>query len=71
MNWENYQEYELNGVKATLILNTKCHKWQIWFNWRGTREEAKQPHLEFSQAKGQSIIDFLKRLRKVQNADSK
>lgn len=63
MKSENYQEYQLNGVRVTLILNTKRHVWQIWYNSNMTIEEAKYPHLEFTKAKGEAIIKFLEVLQ--------
>jgi hypothetical protein len=64
MNLENYQEFRLNEVKATLILNTKRHVWQIWFNWDGKR--GVEPDLEFTKAKGACVVKFLQKLKEFE-----
>lgn len=58
---QNWIDYTLNGVNFTLLLNTKRHVWQVYF---GTLSES--PSMEFTKAKGEAIIEFLKELALVQ-----
>ena len=55
----NWKSYTLNGVHFTLVLDTKRHVWQVYFG--GSR---KKPSKEFTNAKGESIIEFLEILEK-------
>ena len=55
MNWK---DYNLNGVKFTLVLNTKRHVWQVFFD---SLLNGK-PDLEFTQAKGEAVVKFLEEL---------
>ena len=61
----NWKDYTLNGVKFTLVLNTKKHKWQVYFGDIGTR--FNQPDMEFTQAKGDTVVEFLQELTRVEN----
>ena len=54
---QNWKDYTLNGIKFTLVLNTKRHVWQVYF---GLINEG--PSMEFTKAKGAAIIEFLKEL---------
>ena len=58
----NWKDYTLNGIKFTLVLNTKRHVWQVYF---GPLNEG--PNIEFTNAKGEAIIKFLQELTRVEN----
>jgi len=58
---QNWKDYILNGINFTMLLNTKRHVWQVYF---GTMSEG--PTIEFTKAKGEAIIEFLKELTLVQ-----
>ena len=53
----NWKDYTLNGVSFTIVLNTKKHKWQVYF---GAPKE--KPDKEFTQAKGDAVVKFLELL---------
>ena len=57
----NWKDYTLNGIKFTLVLNTKRHVWQVFF---GTLNES--PTIEFTQAKGDAVVEFLEELTRVE-----
>jgi len=58
----NWKEYTLNGITITLHLDTKRHVWKIWF---GSIYD-KEPDLEFTKAKGYTVIRFLEKLKEIQ-----
>ena len=55
----NWKSYTLNGIHFTLVLDTKRHVWQVYF---GVSRET--PDKEFTNAKGEAIIEFLELLEK-------
>ena len=55
----NWKSYTLNGVQFALVLDTKKHVWQVYF---GVSKE--NPDLEFTNAKGQAVVEFLEILEK-------
>ena len=57
----NWKDYTLNGVSFTIVLNTKKHRWQVFF---GTPKE--KPDMEFTNAKGQAIVEFLQELTRIE-----
>ena len=58
MNWK---DYTLNGISFTLVLDTKRHVWQVYF---GTLSES--PNIEFTQAKGDTVVEFLEELMRIE-----
>jgi len=56
----NWKEYNLNGVKMTLYLNTKRHVWEVYL---GDNIYNREPRMTITKAKGQAVIDFLELLK--------
>ena len=56
-----WKDYTLNGVKLSIVLNTKRHRWQVYF---GT--QSKKPDIEFTQAKGDAVVQFLEAIKEIE-----
>ena len=68
---QNWKEYTLNGIEVTLNLDTKCHHWKIWIGSKFRQDgslQYREPDLEFSKAKGSSIVEFLQELKEKQKS---
>lgn len=66
MNREYWQEFKLNGTKVNLVLNSKTHTWEVWFesmHEEGNMREWREPDLRFTRAKGTAVVEFLQGLR--------
>ena len=61
---KNWNEYYLNGVEINLILNTKNHRWYVFFGTTHGRP-LDRPDLEFTDARGRAISDFLEELKRI------
>ena len=57
------KEYDLNGVKVTIILDAKKHQWKFCF---GLVPSTQNPDKTFTMAKGEAVIQFLDRLTEIQ-----
>ena len=67
----NYAQFEItkpwkNGeTMVTFWLDTKRHIWRVWFNDLSNpiTEKYENPDMEFTKAKGDSVIKFLEALK--------
>ncbi len=61
-----WKEYFLNGVEINARLDTKTHRWQIWFGKMSTGDDSRgwrRPDLSYSKARGQSVVEVLDELK--------
>ena len=57
----NYHDFRIGKNKFTLWLDTKRHVWKVFF---GDSVTGRNPDLEFTQAKGDTVFEFVKELEK-------
>lgn len=61
----NYHNYRIGKIRVTLWLDTKTHKWSVIFGEDANRD-FKQPDMQFTEAKGKAVFEFVKELEEKQ-----
>jgi cyclopropane fatty-acyl-phospholipid synthase-like methyltransferase len=64
----NWKEYDLNGIEVLLHYDTHDHRWKVWFGSPHSPDltHYRDPDLDFTNARGQALAEFLDELRKLQ-----
>jgi hypothetical protein len=58
-----WKDYNLNGVKITIVLDTQKHRWKVYF---GTQRP--KPDMELTQAKGDAVIELLETIKEIETS---
>ena len=58
-----YYVIMLNNLKCAFELNTKRHRWMVYFG-NEIRKADTEPDMEFSQSRGNAVLQFLRTLEK-------